>query len=264
MHRLVGLVLALACFAGPAWAVPPTAQMAPHRAFYVLQLGGANPGSDIAGADGALVIEWTETCEGYATTQRIVTRLWGDGGEGIVNDLRTTAFENKDLTEFDFTLTNRAQGEVTERIAGVAKKGGNGEGHLRYQRPKGEEGTLPASVIFPTEHAFTLLTAAAAGEQQVERTVFEGGAPDEVFTVVSHLGKRVEPGADTPKGLEGVAAWPVIISYYRLEGEASLPEYEIRFHLFANGIADQLFMDYGDFSLRGRLERLELLASPSC
>jgi hypothetical protein len=242
--------------------------MASHRAFYVLQLGEARPGSNISGGDGGLMIEWSETCDGYATSQRIVTRLWNEGGEDIVSDLRSSAFESRDLARFDFRLTNRTQGQVTEQLSGVAEKpdakDASEAGHVRYRRPDGQEGPLPKSVIFPTEHAFALIEAAKTGERHLERLVFEGGDMDEVYSVVSLVGGKSPKDAERPEELKGLDAWPVVISYYAPEAEEALPEYEIRFRLFSNGISDSLVMDYGDFSLRGRLDRLELLSAPSC
>ncbi|MAG98516.1 MAG: hypothetical protein CMM08_17735, partial [Rhodospirillaceae bacterium] len=40
--------------------------------------------------------------------------------------------------------------------------------------------------------------------------------------------------------------------------------YEVDFRMFANGVADHLVLDYGDFAVAGRLSRLEPLTEPGC
>ncbi len=40
-------------------------------------------------------------------------------------------------------------------------------------------------------------------------------------------------------------------------GGASSPDYEVGLRYYANGVADELNMDFGEFAVNGRLETLE-------
>ncbi len=56
----------------------------------------------------------------------------------------------------------------------------------------------------------------------------------------------------------GSRIWPVEIAYFD-PGEGNgeeLPSYRITFKLYENGITRDLVMDYGDFSMTGRLVEL--------
>ncbi len=53
--------------------------------------------------------------------------------------------------------------------------------------------------------------------------------------------------------------WPVTIAYFDdKEKQDGLPIYRINFKLYRNGITRDLTMDYGDFSMRGKLVKLDV------
>ena len=44
----------------------------------------------------------------------------------------------------------------------------------------------------------------------------------------------------------------------------SLPTFEIAFRFYANGVSRRLFIDYGDFAIRGELKEIEFLEPSKC
>ena len=54
----------------------------------------------------------------------------------------------------------------------------------------------------------------------------------------------------------GMSSWRVLLAFFNLDEGESLPEQEQAFRLFANGVADQITFDYGDFAVISRLEEL--------
>ena len=89
---------------------------------------------------------------------------------------------------------------------------------------------------------------------------------DRVMTTTVIVGKPAVAAKDDPElpALNKLAAdkyWPVDIAYFdeskKGDGE-ELPEYRISFKLHANGITRDLTMDYGDFSMTGKLVNLAL------
>ena len=62
--------------------------------------------------------------------------------------------------------------------------------------------------------------------------------------------------------------WPVDIAYFdeTAEGGEDTPEYRISFKLYENGLTRDLEMDYGDFTIRGKLVDLAVFEpdTPSC
>jgi hypothetical protein len=45
-------------------------------------------------------------------------------------------------------------------------------------------------------------------------------------------------------------------------GGASAPDYEVGLRYFENGVADEMQMDFGEFSVNGALQELALLPNP--
>ena len=55
-----------------------------------------------------------------------------------------------------------------------------------------------------------------------------------------------------------------MVSYFPLEGGGEVPEYQVSFDMYENGVATGLVLDYGDFALSGTLADLKLLDEPAC
>ncbi len=64
--------------------------------------------------------------------------------------------------------------------------------------------------------------------------------------------------------LRETESWPVTVSYFPDDKGEALPDYQVSFDLYANGVATGLVLDYGDFSLAGTLSGLEFLEMPAC
>ena len=119
-----------------------------------------------------------------------------------------------------------------------------------------------------------MLDAARAGKSIFSADLYDGSEKGEkVYATTAVIGTRVAPGkaAKTPdvknsEKLENLAAWPVSLSYFDKKAERSdgTPSYELAFLFFENGVSQRLFIDYGDFSIRGALKDLTFLDAPAC
>ena len=62
-------------------------------------------------------------------------------------------------------------------------------------------------------------------------------------------------------------AWPVSISYFEPDasdkGDA-VPNYELSFLMFENGVSRRLFMDYGEHAMQGELKQITFLEPAPC
>jgi hypothetical protein len=66
--------------------------------------------------------------------------------------------------------------------------------------------------------------------------------------------------------LDEIASWPIAIGYFepgptRLD---ALPTYELSFRFYENGVSSRLYIDYGDFAIRGELKELTFLEEGKC
>jgi hypothetical protein len=273
--RLVGALAVAALAAGAAILPAPAvaqqgsvtaealaaaiARMAPHRAAYRLDLGEAR-GSGIVSVRGAMVFDVVDACEGWATRQRMTMTITDRDGQDIETISDYATYEAKDNTRLRFSLTQTTEGAVSQRVGGEAELGADGAGRVRFTEPAGREETLPAGTLLPMRHTALAVETARARGRLLAAPLFDGtsdeGAQD---TTTIMTGWGVTPGEARFPLLANQASGRMRIAFFErgaATGGASAPEYEVGLRYFENGVADELVMDFGEFSVTGRLLEL--------
>lgn len=242
----------------------------PHRAVYDLALDEASDRSGITGISGRMVYEFNgSACDGYTVTFRFVTRI--DTAEvSRVTDQQTTTYE--DGESFSFVTRSFIDEALQKELKGTARASPQSTPPgtvVSIEKPEAQEMRL-ASTQFPTQHLLELLAKAEKGESFYETSLFDGSDDaDKVMTTTVIIGKEAPPRANDPElgAIEPLAQdpfWPVDIAYFDMSGTdgEELPIYRISFKLHENGVTRDLVMDYGDFSMTGRLVDLALFDAP--
>ena len=229
-----------------------------HRALYRLSLARADSSSGINSAEGLLSVELSGGCEGYVVNEHhLMDFAYSEGGRARM-DFRISMWESSDGATLRFDRKSVVDGEVAEHFRGRAELEADGGGRVVFTDSANKGLSLAEGTIFPTEHTAVLVAAAQAGERQVTREVYAGTGPEEPTHTVAFLGDPIAPEADEPDPLlADTVSWPVRIAFYASRPDAALPEYEIALRLYANGVATDFEIDYGNFALTGTLERLE-------
>ena len=251
-------------------------QFRPHRAVYDITFDHATPGSGVADMSGRMVYEMTgTTCGEYAQNMRFVTRMTNQEGVAQVNDLRTSSFEELATHRLRFSSSQYENQKLSEASQGSAGPG-NGASFTEVKLTKRAKKTvkLPSDIYFPIQHSLALVEAARAGHSQFTANLYDGSDKGEKFYETSAvIGPRADPGsvktlakvANSEK-LNGLASWPIAIGYFE-PGPArldALPTYELSFRFYENGVSSRLYIDYGDFAIRGELKELTFLDAGKC
>ena len=257
------LVMGAACWPS-ARSVAQEASFAPHRAAYVLTMGAAKTGG-VASIDGAMSIDWQETCDGWTMSQRMRFRIFDADGDSTDNDISFSSWEARDGTGYRFTMRTLNDGEVIEDLRGRASLGGQGKGgRAVFTEPSDEVIELPPGTLFPTLHTLLLIDQARAGTRGWARPVFDGATVDGAMEVNAVIGPRLEPGAGAGELLTG-ASWRVRLAFFRADDQrGSEPEYETEMRLHDTGVGSEFVFDYPEFSIKAQLERLEPVPKPRC
>jgi hypothetical protein len=147
---------------------------------------------------------------------------------------------------------------VTTDVAGDAELEAGGGGEVHYTQPQGQTRTLAKGTLFPMAHTEAIIRAAMAGKRFIALPLFDGtgadGAQDSTVAV-AHWGG---PEAGKWPGLAELASGRVHVAFFDQSGTSQQPEYEVSMRYWANGVADDLLMDFGDFAMRGKLSTLKL------
>ncbi len=253
--------------AAPAWTAP---LLQPHRAVYDLFLDKASDRSGITGISGRMVYEFNgSACDGYTVKFRFVTEINANDTTRLT-DQQTTTFEDAEGKTFSFVTKSFVDQALDKEVKGTARKQGAGV-EVELDKPERQNFEL-AATQFPTQHLVELIGKAEKGETFYETSLFDGSEDaDKVMTTTVIVGKPEQAGKDDPERpalakLGNDDYWPVDIAYFdetEKDGGEELPQYRISFKLHRNGLTRDLTMDYGEFSMTGKLVNLALFDTAS-
>lgn len=263
---------------GDAAKVAPAArlQLQPHRAIYDFTLGTVRADKSVSGLSGRMVYEFTgSSCEGYSQSMRFVTRTTTASGETSVTDQRSTTWEDDTGMRYKFQSSQYRDQKLVEQAAGTAQRGeGDQDTRVDLTHPEPRRTAIGGAAMFPVQHSIKMIEAARRGQTQFTADFFDGSEGGEkTYVVAARIGKAVPggfnkslPRVGSTDKLDGVTAWPVVLSYYEQGSEAkdAVPIYEMSFLFFANGVTRRLVIDNGDYTMKGELSELSLIDPTPC
>ncbi len=261
-------VVALAVIAVALWAAPTkAAEIAPHRALYMMSLGNARNDSGVVDARGTMDYEWGETCDGWTIEQRyrLKMRYAETSDVDIVSSFVT--WESKDGLRYRFNQKQTRNGEVDQEIRGEARLDGPGKGGVaEFSKPQPQTLKLEPGVMFPSTHTILLIDSAHAGENFVSRLVFDGAADENAVQVSAVIGVKLgaDPQAATRSPLLERPGWRVRLAFFPVDANAEKPDYELGMRLLDDGVSQDMVIDYGEYSIRAKLDDIEPLSKPNC
>lgn len=276
-------MVAAAIAAGILWAATPAMTagtgapvvLQPHRAVYEFRLAESRKTTGVATVTGRMVYEFTgSACEGYTQTMRFVTRTATQEGQSMVSDQRTTGTEDAAGTRFSFTSSQYQNQKAGDRTSGVATRDKEGDTRVALSAPTRRSTTVGGDALFPIQHSIKLIELARRGETSFVADFYDGSEGGEkTYRTFTFIGRPAAPGANRklPRvgqsaTLDNLKAWPISMSYYEQgpEGRDAPPAYEMSFLYFENGISRRLYIDNGEYTLRGELKDLVLLEPGRC
>lgn len=279
-HRLPQMCLAallLVALVPPgALAGPTSISLSPHRAVYEMKLERTNASAGISALSGRMVFELKgSACAGYEQTMRFVTETLDQRGNPALTDQRSTFKEAAQTGRFTFDTRQYRNDRLTETSTGTAERGTDpARLKIEISKPKSKKLNIEEAVLFPVEHSIRLLEAAHRGESLFAVNLYDGSDKGEkVYATTAALGQKKPVGINktlgaenVAAGLDGLAAWPVSLSYFEIDGKRrdAVPNYELSFLYFENGVSRKLFIDYGTFSMSGSLIKLTMLPQDAC
>jgi hypothetical protein len=248
----------------------------PHRAVYEITFDHSTPGSGVADMSGRMVYEMTgSSCKGYEQNMRFVTRMTNQEGATQINDLRTQSFEEVASHRLRFSSSQYENQKLSESAQGSAGPAASASAtEVKLTKPEKKTVKLPSDIYFPIQHSMALVEAARAGKTSLTANLYDGSDKGEKFYQThASIGPRVAPGTEqfpptlaNADQLKGLTSWPVSIAYFEPGSSRTdaVPTYELSFRFYENGVSTKLYIDYGDFAIRGELKELTFLEEAKC
>jgi hypothetical protein len=242
------------------------AELVSHRATYRMGLSSAKAGGGMAAANGSWTYQFNDTCDGWATEFRLaITYAYSEGGQ-VETSTDFLGWESKDGLRYRFRVRQSRDGQVTEEVEGTARLNGAGQGGLaRYSRPESHTIKLPKGTLFPTAHTIRLIDTAQSGGHMLTRPLFDGQGDEGPFDTTAQIGRQVVVQAVSQASplLEG-PAWPMRMAFFPVGSFDPLPEFEMSVFYHPNGVAEDIEQIFKTFSLKGKLESIEMLPRRKC
>ena len=265
-RHIVSFVL-VAGLAAVATTAAGGAEIAPHRALYSMTLGTAKNDSGVVDARGTMDYEWGETCDGWTIEQRYRLKMrYGETPDvDIISSFVT--WESKDWLRYRFNQKQTRNGELDQDIRGEAKLDAPGKGGVvEFTKPKPQTLKLDPGVLFPSAHTILLIDKAHEGENFLSRQVFDGATDENAVQVSAAIGVKItaDPAAVKLSPLLQRPSWRVRLAFFPADTSVEKPEYELGMRLLDNGVSQDMLIDYGDYSIRAKLDDIEPLVKPNC
>lgn len=241
-------------------AVASAIELAPHRAIYRMTLSKAAATSGVAGAEGAMLYKFGETCDAWTSETSVVLKLLYVEGEETETSWSFVSSEAKDGLTYRFRVRQIQNGTTTENLQGeVTRASVNGATKATFSSPAGTIIEIPQGTMFPTRHLLALIDAGKKGDLTFSRTVFDGASLDNPY----NINALITPGS----GGKAPSETPfrhVRMAFFPLLSRKESPEFELGIDYRENGIADRILQDFGDFTLNLIPQKIEVLDHPKC
>jgi hypothetical protein len=220
---------------------------------------------DVTGAAGQMRFSVVDGCTGWGTTQHMTLLI--RNADGSLNKSVTDyiTWESKDDKTLTFLLREKDNdGKQVIDDAGVATHTGkDGSGTIVYSTPANTTLSMPPGTLFPMAHTEALIAAGKADKKFISVPLFDGTTSDGAqHTFVAVLALH-PPGPAPYPALTKLASEDVDIAFYERKNDDENPDFRSQMRYFDNGVATGMALDFGDFVMMGKLDRLTILPS-SC
>lgn len=244
--------------------------LASHQAVYEFDLKSATSAADINSINGRTHYMLKKVCDGWVSSENYAISFGFIGGNSADFITQYETWESDENSSFTFetiehsTVTGKAsyQGFAHQRDGRIEAFHSDGDGRMR---------NLPDNTVFPIQYTIRLLEDAEAGGPIIRQAhlFFGGEVSDSLYFVSTVMGKKKSGQlqktlAETMGTLGEDEYWPLSIAYYNPDATESVPEYSVVSDIQPNGIIRGYTVDYGTFTLRARLKKLEPLAPEEC
>jgi hypothetical protein len=232
-----------------------------------MSLADSKSDSGVTAAQGTMAYQWGETCEGWTVEQRYRLNLGYAESDDVAIDSNFVTWESKDGLRYRFNQKETRNGTVDQEIRGSASLDGPGQGGtVDFEKPEAQTMKLPPGALFPSAHTILLIQKAMAGESFVSRHVFDGATAEGAVLVSAVIGPKIEPDPEIAKKspLLNRPGWRVRLAFFPADPKEEKPDYELGMLLLDNGISRAMTIDYGDYTVRAKLDDIEGLGKPHC
>ncbi|MDC0196651.1 cell envelope integrity EipB family protein [Gammaproteobacteria bacterium] len=269
LHFIIKLsVIYFVGFPSIAAATDLDFSLIPHRAIYSMSLIKIPDNRGLSDVRGVMTYEFKDQCDAWTIESTVYLYLQYANQPAIVNIRSMVTWESKDGLEFNFRSKDVSNGKLTEEINGSAVMYRNGLGGLvKYTDPSVRKVLLPPGTLFPTAHIQTLIKHASGGGKHLTKNIFDGATldnPYEVSGVIVAILDQKNVAPALPKALAKIHSFKIRMAYFPVKSKNPIPDIELDIAMQADGIVSQAVQEFGDYSIKAKLNQIDLIEKARC
>ncbi|MCC2097659.1 MAG: cell envelope integrity EipB family protein [Hyphomicrobiales bacterium] len=263
------LLAAALSFGGALPCAAAEGALAPHRAVYDFTLGKSDGPKGPVSAKGRIVYEIRgDACTGYSVNFRQETEVSPPEGQSHSADVRSATFESADGKDFRYRIETRSNGMLAKLVEGSAERSPGGLS-IRLTKPVPDRIDLGLDVVFPVQQTLLAIAAARKQERVLELKTFDGsGDGKTAYHTLQIIGAPLtKPAGDQTAdiaSMKNMKRWKVVASNFDLKNTDAPALYSLTFDMWENGISSNVTIDYGTFTLKGTMSKLEVFPVKPC
>jgi len=240
-----------------------------HHATYVLSLAPDNKNSQITGAEGLMVYDLKNACDGWATDLKLKFVMSLESGESRDFETSQITWEAKDGSSYRYMIKNGYGGDQEDQLRGEARvdASAGGKATATADLPTRAEAKLPDGTLFPIMHTRLVLKKAAEGESFVSAEYFDGTASTEAMQASAVIGEGEKDWKGLPKAipeLAGKTSYPINLAFFLGDKADSVPDSEQVLRLYDNGVMGAFSFSLGTIKIRAVLDSLKVVPDSGC
>ena len=240
-----------------------------HRATYELDLWDSGFDSTVQAVQGKSLYAVHRHCDGWERVEKFITDYSFATGESQRFTTQAEAWESHEGNQLSFLSREHSPNNGLQNFEGYVNLFADDLGEAVFIGDDDGRVALPKNTHLPMHYLALLLEQARASERLYQTHLFIGGALDDSFYFVSaFIGKRQTASPEIDLGTWATPHyWPLRLAYFTPDTPNPIdaePQYEIELNMQENGIIRSYLIDYGDFSVRGRMKDFALLNEENC
>lgn len=264
---LIVFISTVTCVCG----VGEAADIVSHRGVYNFTLKSSSSSSNVNSVGGGITFQWTDKCDHWEIRESYLLQVSRGFSHSVDYVAEYVGRESKDGLFYKFETKQRNLGKrkLIRGKAFLAEVGGSGV--AQFESPERREVTLPSGTIFPAAHTNLLIDLSSKGQRFDRHYLFDGGeiiGAVPVFAVLlperkpTLLPKMSSNSVESPLLLDTIR--PITVAFYDNLVSDSPAKFEAHMEMQTNGVVTYILLHYTDFSVEGKLVRLEQLTEVGC
>ena len=235
-----------------------------HKAYYTLILDKTNTNSVLEGGDGKSTYLFNKDCNGWSLKENFMIIYNLTNNKNAKSYSIFKSFEDYTSKNFSFEHFDKSDLSGEINYSGFVKKDGKKlKGSLIDNQFK--KLSFNGKILFPNEHLIKLIGYAKEENSFFNSNVFFGSNKNNLIKKVSaFIGKKKLTSSNINYKFLKKNVWPIKLAFYNYKQKKSSPETEISLELDEDGVVHNYLVNYGDYQMIGKLNKIEVLEEKRC